>query len=161
MEDAVKKLVAMCVALVGIVTMTASAEVLQYNFPIDGLQEVPPNSSPGSGWGMVTLDTDTNLVSWNITFQNLVAPATAAHLHGPANYGQNAGVQVGLGTPVSPIIGSTTISATQESQLLGGLWYVNIHSSAFPGGEIRGQVVPEPGMLALLGLAASTAFRRR
>ena len=75
----------------------------------------------------------------------------------------NAGVTVGIGT-ANPAVGSATISASQETDLLAGLWYVNVHSTAFGGGEIRGQVlVPEPGMLGLVavGVLALVVRSRR
>jgi len=53
---------------------------------------------------------------------------------------------------------SVILTPTQESQLLGGLFYANIHNSTYPGGEIRGQLVqvpvPEPSTYALSGVAA-------
>jgi hypothetical protein len=73
----------------------------------------------------------------------------------------NASPQVNIGTIsglVSPLIGSTTITDAQETQLLDGLWYVNVHSTANPGGEIRGQVVPEPATLLLLAMGAFFAI---
>jgi hypothetical protein len=74
-------------------------------------------------------------------------------------------VQVDIGAisggVVSPMIGNTVINDTQEADLLAGLWYVNIHSSVFPGGEIRGQVVPEPTTICLLGLGGLLLSRSR
>jgi hypothetical protein len=122
----------------------------------------------GTGSATITLDTVSNLLSWNIQWSGLSAPITVAHFHGPALPSQNAGVQVNFGSIsglVSPSIGSTTISALQESDLLNDLWYINIHSTSFTGGEIRGQVtvIPEPAtlMLVAVGLAVVGAARRR
>ena len=108
----------------------------------------------GTGSATITLDTDTNLFSWDIQWSGLSGTITVAHFHGPATPSQNAGVQVNFGAIsglTSPSIGSTTIDDTQEADVLAGLWYINIHSTNFPGGEIRGQVVPEPGTLLLVG----------
>jgi hypothetical protein len=117
----------------------------------------------GTGSATLTLDTDTNQLSWNISFSGLSAPELFSHFHGPALPGVPATVTIGL--PLgSPKIGSAILSDSQETQVLDGLWYINVHSQTFPGGEIRGQVlVPEPGTLALLALAAAglwTARRR-
>ena len=106
----------------------------------DGSQEVPSNNSTATGTAQLAYDASTMTLSWHITHD--VAGATAAHFHGPAAPGVNAGVQVNVG-PASPNIGSQVLTAQQESDLLAGLWYLNIHSGTFPGGEIRAQLSGE------------------
>ena len=104
------------------------------------------------------------IFAWNVSYSGLSGSVTAAHFHGPALPNQNAGVQVGIGL-ANPNIGSTTITALQASDLLSDLWYINIHSTVNPGGEIRGQVqvIPEPSraLLALIGLVPVMLRRRR
>ena len=125
----------------------ADAQVPIGPFPIDGLQQVPPNASPGMGIGDVTLQPN-GMLDFRILFRGLLANEVAAHFHGAARPGFNAPVLFGLplGTPKIGSVGP--LNAQQQSDLLGGLWYVNIHSAMFPGGEIRGQVVPEPSSLS-------------
>ncbi len=159
-------------ALIGLLAQPAvEATTFSLGASLDGAQEVPPNASPGTGDATMTYDDVTNLLSWDILFQDLLAGTTAAHFHGPAAPGVNAGVQVPIplggdfGQTAGELIGSAVISDLQEGQLLAGLWYINIHTQVFPGGEIRGQVgVPEPGTLALLALGSAAmllAWRRR
>lgn len=117
--------------------------------------------STGTGFATMTLDDATLLFSWNVAWSGV--DETLAHFHGPALPNQNAGVQVGIDVAANPAISSTTLSATQAADLLAGLWYINIHTAAFPGGEIRGQVstIPIPaavwifssGLLGLIGIA--------
>ena len=122
----------------------------------------------GTGSADITLDTGTNLLSWNVSWSGLSGVAVAAHFHGLALPNQNAGIQVGIGAG-SPAISSTFISATQASDLLAGLWYLNVHTfPTFPGGEIRGQVtvaaIPEPSAALLLGtgfLVVGARLRKR
>ena len=116
----------------------------------------------GTGTASITLDTATNLLSWNVSWSGLSGADFLAHFHGPALPSQNAGVQVGIGIP-SPRIGNAVLGAGQVNDLLAGLWYLNIHSTTFNGGEIRGQVVPEPATLLLIaaGLVGLAAARRQ
>ncbi|MFT5051550.1 MAG: hypothetical protein ACI8QZ_002969 [Chlamydiales bacterium] len=151
---------------------SAQAQVLSGTFPIDGTQPVPPTGSVASGSGTVSVDLGTNILTWNITFAGLTGSETAAHFHGPAPAGANAGVQLGIGVG-SPKIGSVAILPAQAADIAAGLWYVNIHSTTFPGGEIRGQVlvsaaptVPTMGewglvALSILLLAAGAVVLRR
>ena len=154
--------------LIGMFAVPVSAATINLFASIDGNQEVPPTGSPGTGTGVMTFDDIANLLSWNITYGGLVGTPTVSHFHGPAPVGANAGVQVDIvansgGSIASPMIGSATISNAQAVDMLNGLWYINIHSSTFPGGEIRGQVqvVPIPaavwlfgsGLLGLVGIA--------
>ena len=124
----------------------------------------------GTGTALITYNDTSGDLSWNVTWSGLSGATTVAHFHGPALAVQNAGVQVdflGLGGGLNPSIGTTVITAAQGSDLLAGLWYVNVHSTAFPGGEIRGQItqtaVSEPVTAALMcfGLAGIGYQRRR
>jgi len=148
------------VSALALVAGSAQAAIIVYSFPLDGLQEVPPNASPATGFAMVTLDTATNALDWEVSYAGLLAPLTAAHFHAPAPPGVNAGVVVPIPIGPSPMIGSAVVSDAMETWILDGLSYVNLHTTMFPGGEIRGQVVPEPAALILLALLVP-ALRRR
>lgn len=112
-----------------------------YEARLSGSQEVPPNSSPGTGTAEVRLDRHTHIVHWKVTYSGLTGPAKGAHIHGPAQPGQNAPVLIpfaSVGT--SPIEGQAPLTPAQEAELAAGQLYVNVHTPAFPAGEIRGQL---------------------
>ena len=90
----------------------------------------------------MVFDSRTSTLSWTINHRGMTGPATAAHFHGPANPGQNAGVLVPIANiNAQPVKGQVVITAQQAGDLAAGRWYINIHSARYPGGEIRGQVV--------------------
>jgi hypothetical protein len=124
-------------------SFAARAETIKLKATLDAATEVPPKNSSGTGTVTATLDTATDVFTYHITFKDLTGPATAAHFHGPAAVGANAGPQVPIATRpiVSPIDGTATLTADQAKDLLDGKWYFNVHTAANPGGEIRGQVV--------------------
>jgi hypothetical protein len=81
-------------------------------------------------------------LTWTVDYSGLSGPATAAHIHGPADPGANAGIVIPFtGNLASPIKGSATLTDAQMAQLEAGKWYVNIHTEANKPGEIRGQLV--------------------
>jgi hypothetical protein len=106
---------------------------------LSAASEVPPNSSGGTGSAKLNLTGNT--LSWTVTYSGLTGPATAAHIHGPAAAGANAGVVVPFKPPVtSPFSGTATLTEAQVADLKAGKWYINVHTAANPGGEIRGQI---------------------
>ena len=108
---------------------------------LDGKTEVPPNASAGTGTADIDYDPASKKLSWKVTYSGLSGPATAAHFHGPAEAGKNAGVAVAIPNATSsPAEGSATLTEAQAADLVAGKYYVNIHTAANPGGEIRGQV---------------------
>ena len=99
-------------------------------------------ASSGKGMATASLDTTTKTLTWTVDYSGLSGPATAAHIHGPADPGANAGIVVPFtGNLASPIKGSATLTDAQIAQLEAGKWYVNIHTEANKPGEIRGQLV--------------------
>jgi hypothetical protein len=77
-----------------------------------------------------------------VSYSGFTGPATAAHFHGPAASGANAGVVVPVqGALPSPIKGTATLTDAQAADLTSGEWYFNIHTEANKAGEIRGQVL--------------------
>ena len=120
----------------------ASAATIDFRATMSGKAEVPPTTTTGSGDVLATLDTASKKLSYTMTYVGLSGPATAAHFHGPAAAGANAGVVVPIGTnPPSPSTGSVTLTDAQIKDLEAGNWYANVHTEANKGGEIRGQMV--------------------
>jgi hypothetical protein len=163
-------------SLVAGLALPAYAASITYIATLSGANETPPNASLGSGFIDLTLTGD--LLSIDLNYSGLSAPATAGHIHCCAAPGVAAMVAVpfvGLPSATSGTYsntvdlsvlstyngafvtanGGTVVSAEAAflAGLNGGLAYANLHDSLFPGGEIRGQlaVTPEPGSLILLG----------
>jgi CHRD domain len=121
------------------------AAPMKFKADMNGASEVPPTTSSAKGTLTASYDPATKMLTWEGSFSGLTGPATAAHFHGPAEAGKNAGVAIWIsekGQPfASPFKGSATLTDAQAADLEKGMWYANIHTDANKGGEIRGQVV--------------------
>jgi hypothetical protein len=110
------------------------------NATLSGAQEVPANASAASGTGMLAVDPNTRALSGQVTTTGVVG--TVAHIHAGA-VGANGGVAVAL-SETSPGVWSvpanTVLTVDQYKAFQEGGLYFNVHSAAFPGGEIRGQI---------------------
>ena len=114
----------------------------KYKATLDSKSEVPPNASTATGTADIDYDPASKKLSWKVTYSGLSGPPTAAHFHGPAEAGKNGGVAVPIpNIATSPAEGSATLTDAQAADLTSGKYYVNIHTAANPGGEIRGQVM--------------------
>ena len=121
---------------------TASAATIDFRATMTGKQEVPPTTSTGSGDVLATLNTATKQLTYTMTYMGLTGPATAAHFHGPAAPGANAGVVIPIGMPpADPTTSTVTLTDAQMKDLEAGKWYANVHTAQNKGGEIRGQMM--------------------
>lgn len=155
-------------AVVLLAAVPAWASIITFEANLSGLNQVPPNASPGSGLATISYDDVAATISYEVIFSGLVSPAFAAHIHlGPA--GANGPVLFPFPSVPSvtsgsfsgvfsianliPQLGVGTIAQAAAAGLNDQL-YVNIHDATFPGGEIRGQLVlvPEPKTSALLAV---------
>lgn len=121
-------------------SLTVGAQRVCMGGTMDEAQQVPSTGSPATGNTTWIVDTQNNRATYFVEFSGLVAAQTAAHLHGFAPPGGGGPILINLGLG-SPAIGVWNYAQPQESQFIAGQTYVNIHSSAHPMGEIRGQVV--------------------
>jgi hypothetical protein len=120
----------------------ALAEVINFSVELSGAAEVPPNDSPATGMLEASLDTDSKVLKYTITYEGLTGPATAAHFHGPADATANAPPVVPIPEDMlaSPIEGEATLTDDQIAEVQNHMWYINIHTAQYPDGEIRGQL---------------------
>lgn len=112
---------------------------------LTGAQERPtPNNSQGMGMLDVTYTKSTKVLQYKLSWSNLTDSVVGMHIHGPASKDSAAPVLYGIsGFPTGKnesITGSATLNDTTASYLTSGRLYLNIHTRAFPGGEVRGQI---------------------
>lgn len=116
----------------------------EFKADLKGANEVPPNASAGHGGMTAIYRPATKVLEWRLSFGGLSGPVTWAYFHGPDGVG-NDDAAIGPINAVSdgnPARGGYTLTDQQAADLLAGRWYVNIRTEQFPGGEIRGPVVP-------------------
>src|SRR5579863_2140118 len=135
---------ALSLSACGSIVTEKPARVVDMEAALTAAKEVPPKTGSGEGYAFMSYNEGTRALSWKIYYTGLSGPATAAHIHGPADMTANAGVAINLGAAgSSPIVGSATLTEAQAADLAGGKYYLNVHTQGNPGGEIRGQVSPE------------------
>jgi hypothetical protein len=116
------------------------AAMVNFKADLKASNEVPPGNSKGAGQVTATYDTASKKLSWKGSYSGLSGPATAAHFHGPAAAGKNAGGMVPINPHGPSFTGSATLNEAQANALMSGQIYVNIHTAANKAGEIRGQM---------------------
>ena len=125
----------------------AHAQTIYFKGILQGSQQVPPVSTAAGGVVIAKYDTVTNVVTLWGDYKGLSTAIIMSHIHGPAAPGSNAPVLIPLnntGDTTGTLSGTATLTPTQEADMLAGLMYVNVHTSAHPDGEIRAQLMPVP-----------------
>lgn len=161
----------------------AEAAPITFTATLSGSQEFPPVNSPGSGTATVIFDAEAHTMSVDASFEDLLSPTTASHIHGPVvppepNAGVATQVPSFVGFPLGVTAGTysevfnTLDPATYNpafltanggtaagaeaaflDMLLAGAAYLNIHTEMFPAGEIRGNLTQQVAIPAPAGLA--------
>lgn len=145
----------------------SQGQLILFNAQMTGGQEAPtPRETPAFGNATATLNTATNFFVLDYWFAGLLGPQTAAHIH-RAPIGVSGPILIGapsfpLGSPIHLEI---FVTEAEEADLVAGLTYLNVHSTVFPAGEIRGQLLPVPepstyGLIAACVLVGGVLFRR-
>lgn len=156
----------------GPAVLPPSAATTSFVAVLNGAQEVPPNTSGGQGVATVVLDATLSNATITVNVAGItLTTIQRLHIHSPAGPGVNAGITVDYynnGTPpfANPFVGTLPVTPAVVSALQSGNAYVNVHTTGFAGGEIRGQlgaagavaptptptpVIPEPLPLWLFG----------
>ncbi|KAB1069943.1 CHRD domain-containing protein [Methylobacterium planeticum] len=125
-------------------TAQAAGETVTYKATLNGSSEVPATTTKGFGEVTATFDAASKKLTWKGSYSGLTGPVTAAHFHGPAKAGENAGVLIPVTVTESPFSGSATLDDAKAADLTAGKLYFNVHTSENPKGEIRGQVEKAP-----------------
>jgi hypothetical protein len=145
-------------------TPTPVSKIVTFKATMAGTNEVPANTTTGSGTFTATLDTSTNVFTYDVTFSGLSSNVTLGHIHGPAAAGVNAGTTINFATlpgatftvgatsgtahGTTVLTAATAITSTVNGDslkklLFAGLTYANIHTTTNGGGEIRGQIAKQ------------------
>ena len=173
----------------------SEAATLTFDASLSGANENLPTGSPGIGFAIVTIDTVLQTMEVNVTFSGLLAGDTASHIHCCVAPGGNVGVatttptftgfptgvtagtydqvfDMTLASSYNPAFvtaegGLANAEAALFAGIIAGEAYLNIHTSQFPGGEIRGFLAetPLPAALPLfatgLGALGLLGWRRK
>jgi hypothetical protein len=148
MQTKSRRLVVPALCLFGIAVWAGAALAAPASFTValTGAQQSPAVQTTGTGTASLTYDATSRVVTWSVSYSGLSGPVTMGHFHGPAAMGANAPPTIWLtkqGTNAdNPIKGQATLTPEQAQQFTSGMWYINLHTQAHPGGEVRGQVMP-------------------
>jgi len=131
--------------------LAADPPTAAFGGPLDGGQEVPPVATAATGEATVVISPDDSTIWYVVDYSGLSGALAAAHIH-TGGAGVNGGVILPLAASASPMVGTLTAAdfsasgsittfAEAVAAIKAGETYINLHTAANPGGEIRGQVV--------------------
>jgi hypothetical protein len=113
---------------------------------LNGSNEVPPTQSRGSGYFEAVYRPSTKVLEYRLNLVGLSSPITMGYLHGPAAPGETADKVAPINIPLdyygSGVWDGVTLTEQQATEVLDGRWYVNVMTTEYPDGEIRGQILP-------------------
>ena len=126
-----------------IAATSASGEILHFRAKLAPPSEAPPRRA--AGLAELTLDTESKVLSWKVTYSGLSGPLTRAHFKAPPEPGSSAGATVDLAPPLTnPVVSSTRLDDIQIGHLRAGLWSINLITAKNPNGEICGDLERAP-----------------
>jgi len=136
------------VVLLAVAPFASADEIVKLKAELAGANEVPPSGSPGTGHADITYDKTTRALTWTISYSGLESQVIMVHFHGPALPSDHtAPIQIWIASGMavqSPLHNWTIIAPYQEADLLGGHWFIRIHTTAHPQGALRGQLTVVP-----------------
>lgn len=143
--------------VLSILSMPLQGAIVRFTATLDAAQEGGASTSPATGTAIVLYDTASNTFDLVVTVSNFTNTVSNSHIHEGA-IGVSGPVVVGLGAEavytrsgadLSGSFQNLTYAGTPATLLSGGA-YINLHSAAFPAGEIRGQLMPDPVRLTAI-----------
>jgi len=109
---------------------------------MSGSNEVPPVSTSATGNYKANYNRETRVLSYTVTYQGITP--TMGHIHSvtaTTAAGNNGPVSIGFSTLTSPIVGQSTLTQDQQDAMYAKRTYANLHTTANPNGELRGNIV--------------------
>lgn len=124
---------------------SASGEILHFRARLAPSSDMQSGPRRGVGLAELTLDTESKILSWKVSYSGLSGPLIGAHFKAPPEPGSAAGATLDLPPPLTnPVASSTRLNDIQIGDLRAGLWSVNLLTAKCPHGEIRGDLERAP-----------------
>jgi len=124
---------------------SASGEILHFRAKLAPASEAPSNQRRAEGVAELTLDTESKILSWKVTYSGLSGPLIGAHFKAPPEPGSAVGATMDLAPHLTnPVVSSTRLNDIQIGDLRAGLWSVNLLTAKNPHGELRGDLERAP-----------------
>jgi hypothetical protein len=124
---------------------SAPGEILHFRAKLAPTSDAPATQRLGGGLAELTLDTDSKMLSWKVTYSGLSGPLIGAHFRAPPEPGSAMGATMDLSPPLTnPVVSSARLNDIQIGDLRAGLWSVHLLTAKNPHGEIRGDLERAP-----------------
>lgn len=124
---------------------SAPAEILHFRATLAPSSEAPPSERRAAGFAELTLDTESKMLSWKVSYSGLSGPVIGADFRAPPEPGSSAVATMPMTPPLTnPVVSSTRLNDIQIGDLRAGLWSVDLLTAKNPHGEIRGDLERAP-----------------
>jgi hypothetical protein len=128
-----------------LIVTSASGEILHFRAKLAPASEPLPSQRRAEGVAELTLDTESKMLNWKVTYSGLSGPLIGAHFKAPPEPGSAVGATMDLAPHLTnPVVSSVRLNDIQIGDLRAGLWSVDLLTAKNPHGEIRGDLERAP-----------------